>query len=231
MNWPAQCAGVIPCLNEAAAIEPLVREVQKHLPTVIVVDDGSTDATAALASKAGAEVLRHDQPRGKGAALKAGWERAVERGFAWALSMDGDGQHSPCNIPAFLHCAEKSGAALIVGNRMASPTGMPLIRQWTNRYMSRRLSRLAGQHLPDTQCGYRLMHLPAWSRLSLQTSHFEMESELLLAFAAGHKIAFVPIQVIYRDEESKISPLRDTLRWFRWLERRAQTRSTRISAN
>jgi len=93
MDWPAQCAAVIPCLNEAAAVETLVRQVREHLPAVIVVDDGSTDATGERATRAGAEVLRHDQPEGKGAALQTGLKRARERGLTWAMTLDGDGQH------------------------------------------------------------------------------------------------------------------------------------------
>jgi glycosyltransferase involved in cell wall biosynthesis len=208
---------IIPCLNEAVSIEGLVREARLQLPNVIVIDDGSSDLTGPLAVRGGAEVLRHQEPKGKGAALRAGWQRAVERGFGWALTMDGDGQHSVADIAGFLRCAKSSGAALVVGNRMAHPAGMPLIRRCTNRFMSRKLARLAGQRFPDTQCGFRLMNLPAWSRLIIETTHFEIESELLLAFArAKLKIAFVPIQVIYRAEESKIRPLQDTLRWVRW---------------
>jgi len=218
VDWPSQCAVVIPCLNEAAAIGPLVREVRIQLPAVIVVDDGSSDETGERASEAGAEVVRHAQPQGKGAALNSGWQRSRERGFSWALTMDGDGQHSPGDIPAFLNRAADGRATLIVGNRMVNPAGMPWLRRRVNDWMSRRLSRVAGCALPDTQCGFRLMDLKVWAGLRLQTSHFEIESEVLLAFAAaGHRIDFVPIQVIYEEEESKIRPLRDTWRWFRWL--------------
>src|SRR5690348_9139729 len=98
MNWVADCAVIIPCLNEAATIGSLVRAVRQSIPTVIVVDDGSTDSTASLAEEAGAEVIRQTQTSGKGAALNAGWRRALERGFQWALTMDGDGQHSPGDI-------------------------------------------------------------------------------------------------------------------------------------
>ncbi len=209
---------MIPCLNEAGAIGLLVRAVREHLPNVIVVDDGSRDDTVQLATQAGAEVLRHECTRGKGAALKTGWQRAAGRGFAWALCMDGDGQHAPADIPKFLARAGSGKAALIVGNRMSDAAPMPWLRRRVNLWMSRRLSRAASRELPDTQCGFRLMRLAAWSAVELRTSHFEIESELLLAFiAAGHAVEFVPIQVIYKNEQSKISPWRDAWRWLRWM--------------
>jgi len=196
----------------------LVREIRKQLATVIVVDDGSNDGTGTLAAEAGAEVIRHDGPQGKGAALRAGWGRAVERGFSWALSMDGDGQHAAADITTFLASAGQGRAALVVGNRMPDAAAMPWLRRKVNRWMSRRLSRVAGCELPDSQCGFRLMRLDVWRQLELRTTHFEIESELLLAFvAAGQGVEFVPIQVLYKTEQSKISPWRDTWRWFRWL--------------
>jgi glycosyltransferase involved in cell wall biosynthesis len=208
-------AVVIPCLNEARTIARLVSEVKKILPTVIVVDDGSIDGTEKLADDAGAEVLRHERTQGKGMALNIGLNRARAKGFIHALVMDGDGQHAPSDIPKFLETMGK--APLIIGNRMANPERMPGLRRFVNRWMSRRLSQLAGQNLPDTQCGFRLIALEPWSRLNLQTTHFETESEMLLAFiASGHPLEFVPIEVIYKNERSKIHPLRDTVRWFKW---------------
>jgi hypothetical protein len=86
-----------------------------------------------------------------------------------------------------------------------------------NRWMSRQLSRIAGLSLPDSQCGFRLVNLEAWAVLPIQTQHFEIESEVLLAFiSAGHRVEFVPIRVIYKNEQSKIHPLHDAIRWFRW---------------
>ncbi len=208
---------MIPCLNEAMTIVSLVRAVHAHLPRVIVVDDGSSDNTAQLAAGAGAGVVRHAKPRGKGAALAAGWLRAKECGCQWALSMDGDGQHAPDDIPRLLNCAERTGASLVVGNRMENARAIPWVRRTVNRWMSRRISRLTGRSLPDTQCGFRLMNLEAWSQVHLNADHFEIESELLCRFiAAGQRFAFVPVQVIYRNEQSKIRPVRDTHRWFRW---------------
>lgn len=217
MDWSAQCAVVVPCLNEAASIRSVVLGSREHLKSVLVIDDGSSDGTGEQAIQAGAEVLRQDQPHGKGAALQRGMKRALELGFTWAMTLDGDGQHSPDDIPSFLRCAERTGAALVVGNRMNEPEKMPWLRRTVNRLMSRRLSQLAGHPLPDTQCGFRLIRLEPWAQLRLQTQHFEVESEVLLAFlAAGHRVEFVSIEVIYKSEQSKIHPWRDTIRWFRW---------------
>jgi glycosyltransferase involved in cell wall biosynthesis len=208
-------AVVIPCLNEAKTIALLISEIKKFLPIIIVVDDGSTDGTGKMAADAGAEILRHEQPRGKGIALDFGFKRAREKGFTHALAMDGDGQHAPSDISKFLEAVRK--APLIIGNRMANPERMPKLRKFVNRWMSQRLSKIAGRNLPDTQCGFRLIELEAWSQMNLQTAHFEIESELLLAFiAAGYAVEFVPIEVIYKNERSKIHPVRDTLRWFKW---------------
>ncbi|MBI3192079.1 MAG: glycosyltransferase family 2 protein, partial [Pedosphaera parvula] len=121
MKWAEQCAVVIPCYNEAPTIAALVQAVREYLPAVIVVDDGSRDATAEVATQAGAEVIRHPRNRGKGAALTSGWRRARERGFGWALCLDGDGQHAPADVPRFLQCAADTGAALVIGNRMTNP--------------------------------------------------------------------------------------------------------------
>lgn len=217
MNWPTQCAAVIPCLNEAASISELVAVVRRRVPAVYVVDDGSTDRTGTIAKQAGAQVLRHEVSRGKGAALFAAWSHARKHGFTWALTMDGDGQHAPEDISKFFAAAERTGAELVVGNRMENPAGMPWLRRQVNRWMSRRISSLAGMALPDSQCGFRLMNLETWSRLPVHAEHFEIESDVLLEFARGkYRIDFVPITVIYKNEQSKIHPARDTVRWLRW---------------
>lgn len=220
MNWPEQCAVVIPCLNEEEAIGPLVTAVRSRLPNVFVVDDGSADRTAALAAEAGAVVLRHEKSRGKGAALQTGWRHALDRGFQWALSMDGDGQHSPDDIASFLNSAGRTMTQLTVGNRMNHAAQMPWLRRLVNRWMSRRISRVAGRPLPDSQCGFRLMHLEVWATLPINALHFEIESDVLLAFATRNcRIEFVPVRVLYKNERSKIDPLTDTVRWLRWWQK------------
>src|SRR5262249_22588725 len=154
---------------------------------------------------------------GKGAALQSGFKRAHSQGFAWALCIDGDGQHHPGDIPVLLARADECGAALVIGNRFVAAAAMPWLRRNVNCWMSRRLSQLAALPLPDTQCGLRLVNLDAWSDLHFNTEHFEFESEMLLEFVkAGHKVDFVPARVIYNGSPSKIRPLVDVWRWFRW---------------
>lgn len=195
----------------------MVEKIRRILPAVVVVDDGSVDRTATEARTAGAEVICHRETRGKGAALGSGWNLARNRGFKWALTMDGDGQHDPEDIPKFLGCAGDGTVDLVIGNRMADPGSMPWLRRVVNRWMSRRISKNAGVWLPDSQCGFRLVRMAAMDKISLETTHFEIESEQLWGFIRnGLSLKFVPIKTIYKDEQSKIHPLRDTCRWFQW---------------
>src|SRR5215470_19345280 len=111
MDWKAECAAVIPCLNEVSTIGPLVLSVREYLHKVYVVDDASNDGSGHAAAIAGATVSQHACVRGKGAALTTGWTKARQDGFRWALSLDGDGQHSAADIPLFLERVEKDSAA------------------------------------------------------------------------------------------------------------------------
>ena len=225
----AQVGVVIPCLNEAEAIGSLVESIRRVVPAVIVIDDGSGDDTSGVAKRAGAGVIRHSQSMGKGRALETGIEWAREGGFQWVLTMDGDGQHSPGDMEKFLRVAPEVG--LVVGNRMGEPGRMPFVRRQVNRWMSREISRLAGRELPDTQCGFRRIRLEAWqgAKARPEAAHFEIESEMILGFvAAGEAVEFVPIEVVYKNERSKIHPVRDTIRWFQW-RREAARRYRRLS--
>lgn len=220
MNWATICAAVIPCHNEQASIGLLAREVQRFVTVVIVADDGSDDRTGELARKSGAQVVRLERNSGKGAALKAGINAAINQGFDWALTLDGDGQHLPEDIPAFFCTAVETGAALVIGNRMQNATSMPWLRRFVNRWMSRRISKLAGKSVPDSQCGFRLINLKAWSALKMESDHFEIESEMLLSFIrAGCGVEFIPIKLVPTGLHSHIHPVRDTWRWMKWWRR------------
>ncbi|HUE37430.1 MAG TPA: glycosyltransferase family 2 protein [Candidatus Acidoferrum sp.] len=211
------CAAVIPCFNEAETVGPLVLALRPYLPWIMVVDDGSTDDTAMKAKDAGATVVRHERNRGKGAAFQTGLSHALNLGFDWAATLDGDGQHSPADLPALLQCAGETGAPLIIGNRMHQAEAMPWLRRCVNHWMSRKLSQRARRHLPDTQSGFRLIHLQTWASLPLSARRFEVESEMLMAFlAANRSVEFVPVQVIAAARKSRIRPFADTVRWLKW---------------
>ena len=217
VHWPESGAAVVPCLDEAATIGKVVKGLRAFVPRIIVVDDGSTDSTAAAAAKAGAEVVRHPTNQGKGAALNTGLGAAFGTGAEWAVLLDGDGQHRPQDIPGLVARARLTGAPLVVGNRMHSKRAIPWLRRQVNLAMSRALSRRLGTPLPDTQSGFRLVNLKVWRALSLRCRHFEVESEMLAAFVqADCRVEFVPIQVIGRGPRSRIRPLLDTWRWVRW---------------
>lgn len=208
---------VIPCFNEAQTIASLVHSIRRHLPNIVVVDDGSRDNTAKLAANAGAMVVSHPRNLGKGTAVKTGLTTAMRKGFDRALLMDGDGQHQPGDMAAFVQKAETTRAALVIGNRMQDARSIPWLRRQVNRWMSRQISRRVGTYLPDTQCGFRLVDLQIWAALPCHARRFEIESEMLIAFLdAGCRVDFVPIKVIGRAAHSHINPLTDSWRWCKW---------------
>ncbi len=211
------CA-LIPLYNEAATIGKLVREVGKYVKRCLVVDDGSTDSSGAIASQAGAEVIGHPKNYGKGFSLRNGFNRILKQDFDAVIVMDGDGQHDPRDIPRFIREAENSSAGIIVGNRMHNVGKMPLVRILTNKFMSSVVSKITGQRIMDSQCGYRLIKKEVLGKISLFSSRFEIESEILIK-AARHnfKIVSIPISSIYQKEQSKIDPFLDTLRFVRFL--------------
>lgn len=213
-------AAVIPAYCEEKHIGDVVRRTLQQLANVLVVDDGSSDETAAAARKAGAEVIVHEQNRGKGESIKTGFRHWLERRFNYVIILDGDGQHLPEEIERFLTAAAGSAAKLLVGTRMQDLRGMPLLRRVVNRYMSRKISRLCGQDIPDTQCGFRMVHREIIPDLLGGTERFDYETEMLfLASRGGCRIAAVPISTVYSDEVSSIHPVRDTLRFLKLMRR------------
>ena len=213
-------AVILPAYREGARVAAVVTGCLKHVDKVLVVDDFSPDDTSALAAAAGAEVVRHDSNRGKGAALKTGFGHLRSQGFTHAIAMDADGQHDPERIPAFIAAATASGVVLVLGNRFQDVRGMPFVRRHTNRLMSWLISRICRTPVPDSQCGYRLVRLDNPVLYSAKADHFEYESEVLILTArAGGRIVSVPVPTTYGDEQSKIRPWVDTQRFLRLLLR------------
>lgn len=215
---------VIPCKNLEHEVGGVVRDVlglDLGLD-VVVIDDGSTDATSDAARAAGAHVLRHEVNQGKGAALKTGFEYAVDKSYDAVITMDGDGQHDPSAIPDFLDTVERCDADVIVGTRMHAVGDMPKLRIWTNRTTSRIVSLLARQNIPDSQSGYRLIKVRVLKDIvkSFVTTRYDTESELLIRAARrGYSTAAVAIQSIYGGTVSHINPFVDTLRFVRLVTR------------
>ena len=211
---------IVPAYQEERRIGPVVGRIREFIRDVVVVDDGSTDGTAREAEAAGAVVIRHDVNRGKGGALNTGFAYARAHGFDHVITMDGDGQHDPADIPRFVETYARTGTPVLVGNRMSDVRAMPWIRRLTNRFMSWLLSREMGQMVPDTQCGYRLFRCQLIPEAPAQSARFAAESEILLQLSRkAVPIGAVPVATIYRDEKSKINPFRDTLRFFSMLHR------------
>ena len=211
---------IIPAYNEARRIAAVVRGARARVPATIVMDDGSLDGTAREAEQAGATVLRHDTNRGKGAALDTGFRYARGQGFDYVITMDGDGQHDPVDLPKFVERYVGTGSPVLIGNRMDRAEAMPWRRRAVNRAMSWMLSREMGQSVPDTQCGFRLFRCDVVPLVAAESARYAAESEILLNVAErGIRMDAVPIATIYRGEKSKISPLRDSLRFFGMLRR------------
>lgn len=215
---------VIPAYNEARGIPWLIDQIRQQGMEAVIVDDGSTDDTSSAASRKGAMVLQNPVNKGKGASLIRGFTYALENNFDAVITMDGDGQHDPAEIPFFMRLAQYSDSGLIIGNRMYGKNGMPPLRFLTNRMMSWFISALAKQHIPDTQCGFRLIKKEVLQKLKLTTHNYETESEMILKSSRlGYRIDSVPIKSSYRSERSRINPIVDTMRFIQFITRELWT--------
>jgi len=210
---------VIPAYQCAATIGAVAGGVRQHLERVVVVDDGSSDSTAAEAEAAGAEVSRLPENRGKGAALLHGIAVALAGDPAAVLLLDGDGQHDPADVPAFLAAWDRGDADLVIGSRMAEgeSESIPRSRYWTNRIGSRILSWMTGWDIEDSQSGYRLLAADLLRRLPMAARGYAVESEMLIKAANRRaRLAQVPIRVIYEGNTSHYRPVLDTSRIALW---------------
>jgi glycosyltransferase involved in cell wall biosynthesis len=214
-------AAVIPAYHEAQHVAEVARRVRAQLEHVLVVDDGSNDGTAEQARTGGAEVIVHPQNRGKGETIRTGLRYWFERGMDYIVLLDADGQHLPEEISRFVDAAgQNPGVKIFLGSRMNDTASMPFLRRMVNRYMSRRISRACGQEIPDTQCGFRMLHHDLVPDLLSGSDRFDYETEMLLiASRKGYRIVAVPITTVYSDEVSSINPVRDTLRFFALMRR------------
>ncbi len=203
---------LICAFNEAGHIEQVVKAALAQGPLkVVVVDDGSVDDTALIAQKAGALVLRNDQNRGKGASLTLGFQETKTLGCDAVIVLDGDGQHDPEEIPHFIDAYNRTGIPMLIGNRMSNTRGMPLIRQWTNRFMAWVLNRLVKIYVADPPCGYRFYRADIIPFILSSEARFAFEFDVLVHAALRHiRIDSVRISTLYnRGRRSHVAPIRD----------------------
>ena len=201
---------IIPTYNNEKTIGQVVADTLAYCDDVIVVNDGCTDATAQILSGiAGITLVSYSQNRGKGYALKQGFKKALQMGFAYAITLDADGQHYPKDIALFLKANQEHPGALIIGNRQLQGVDRSKGSSFANKFSNFWFYVQTGQALEDTQTGYRLYPLHKLSLLSCLTSRYEAELELLV-FASWHGVELVPISVdvYYPPREERVSHFR-----------------------
>ncbi|HUJ88089.1 MAG TPA: glycosyltransferase family 2 protein [Burkholderiales bacterium] len=195
-------AAVIPAFDEAATIRDVAERTLRQVDTLIVVDDGSTDGTAAALEGLPLELLRNPANLGKGASLWRGMRRALELGARAVITLDGDGQHRPEDIPALLAAHRDRPEAVVIGSRLHLRGRAPALRYWANRVADFWIARAAGRRFPDTQSGFRVY--PARLLREARVDHgasarFAFESEILIeAGRLGVEGIAVPVTVAYR---------------------------------
>ncbi len=205
---------VIPAYNAEATIERVTQELVKNgikRRHIIIVDDGSTDATGSVALGMGVQVIRHERNRGKGAALKSGFSAARSQGLQGVITMDADGQHLCDDIDRLARY--RKAYDLVVGFRNDTDV-MPLMRKIVNRTTSLVISVLADAYMPDVQCGFRYVALNMFDRVTLNTNHYQTESEMIFkAQRLGYRVGVFPVATVYGKEKSYIRPFIDTVRF------------------
>ena len=220
MNTPkkSKICVVMPTYNNAGTvlyIEQRVMAVGKH---VIVVNDGCTDNTEEVLKEVADQItiVRYKRNRGKGYALKKGFQKARELGYKYAITIDSDGQHYPEDIPLFIQAEKKNLGALIIGSRNLKQENMPEKNTFANKFSNFWFRIQTGYNLPDTQTGFRLYPLKKLPKLWLLTSRYESELELLV-FSAWRGVKLVPIDinVFYPDEEERVTHFRPFWDFFR----------------
>jgi len=208
---------VIPTYNNEGTITAVVQATLQECRDVIVVNDGSTDGTRdILHGMEGITLVEYAENRGKGYALKCGFRRALQMGFAYAITLDGDGQHYPDDIALFLKANQQHPGALILGSRQMNGIERSLGSRFANEFSNFWFYVQTGRRLADTQTGYRLYPLKKLHGLELLTSRYEAELELLVQ-ASWHGVEIVPINIkVYypplAERVSHFRPIRDFAR-------------------
>lgn len=212
---------VIPALNEERAIRGVVQAVLAQGAHVVVIDDGSSDGTAARIADLTVTVLRHERPLGKARGLLDGFRAALAAGCEGVVTMDGDGQHDAADVPRLVAAAQRHPGHIVIGARLVEHDHQPGARRFGNRQADFWVSWACGQRIVDTQSGQRYYPRAAMElALSLPDAGFVFESEVLIEAAArGIRAVSVPIAIRYEEgaRPSHFRPFRDVLRIVRMI--------------
>jgi len=193
---------IIPCYNEAATIGSIVLKAKRYVDKVLVVDDGSIDDTADVARAAGATVISHKSNYGKSKSIKTGFKYALYNNFDFVVTVDGDGQHNPDEIPSFLKILKNNGNDIIVGFRAGKDTEMPGWRKIGKNILDYTTSFGNGGYVTDSQNGFRAFNKKAVKALTpiLNGEAFCVESEeLIKAHDLGLEVAQTNVTCKYKD--------------------------------
>jgi glycosyltransferase involved in cell wall biosynthesis len=217
---PKRVAVVIPALNEERAIRGVVESVLAISPNVIVVDDGSTDATCERIADLPVTLIRHETSLGKGQGLRDGFRKARALGFDAVVTMDGDGQHLASDIPRLLAAAERYPEHLVIGARIRNRENQPEARRRANDFADWGISWGCGIPVADTQSGQRYYPAAALDLADIPADDFVFETAVLIAAARDRNVGIVsvPIESRYHGEfrSSHFRPIRDVTRitWY-----------------
>jgi len=204
-----QPAALVPAYRCEATVAEVVRGLRRHVDTVLVVDDGSGDATGVRAAEAGARVLTRAVNGGKGTAVRDGLADLLSGPVTHVAFVDADGQHAPEELPALL-AAARDGADFVIGSRLKSRGEMPGKNYWANTIGDKVLSRMTGLPVEDGQSGYRLIAAGLLRGLPLTARRYAIENEILIKTAPRvRRLAVVPVRTIY-GSRSHYRPFRDT---------------------
>lgn len=230
-----RCGIIIPIYNSDIYLKGLLNRIaaiQKQLSpyhfSVLVIDDGSNPPIAEMRIPGLAmEWIRHSENRGKGAALKTGFDLCLKSGFDPIFTIDADLQHPPEFIPQFLRQYETGRYDVLVGSRSRNPRVMPLHRIVSNTLTSLVISLLIGQLVADSQCGFRLYSRHVVESIQPDEDRFHLESEMLIRCGMRrYKIGFVSIPTIYNEAPSAIRNAPDTLNFIAVIFRLIKERMT-----
>lgn len=207
---------LIPCLNEEAAIQSVVESVLALGVPVIVIDDGSDDRTPGIVAALPVTLLRHDERRGKGEALRHGFHEALRQGYDAVLTMDGDGQHLASDIPRIVAAARRYPQHIVIGARLLDREQQPKGRRRANAVADWGISWACAQPVADTQSGQRWYPRAALALVDLPAEHFVFEAALLIAASREKKLGVVSVPIASRYHgafrPSHLKPVRDVTR-------------------